>query len=87
LKSLGLNLLLSVAVLDILTFCCDEPVTGGGLTRDFSSWFRVAMSALFPVLICVVLQIAALGKTSRCARSSRPLAQRVGAKVLGSEMG
>jgi STE24 endopeptidase len=84
LKSLGLNLLLSVALLDVLYF----------LLRRAGDWwwilaglfflvFGVVMSALFPVLILPLFyKLQPLENESLCEKLTA-LAQRVGAKVLG----
>jgi STE24 endopeptidase len=84
LKSLGLNLLLSVALLDVLYF----------LLRRAGDWwwvvaglfflvFGVVMSALFPVLILPLFYKLQPLENESLREKLTALAQRVGAKVLG----
>ena len=84
LKSLGLNLLLSVLVLDVLYF----------LLRSTGSWwwawagvffllFGVVLSALFPVLILPLFYKLQPLENESLKQKLTALAQRVGAKVLG----
>jgi STE24 endopeptidase len=84
LKSLGLNLLLSVAVLDVLYFLLrragDWWWIGAGL---FFLVFGVAMSALFPVLILPLFYKLQPLENKPLREKLTVLAQRVGAKVLG----
>jgi STE24 endopeptidase len=84
LKSLGLNLLLSVAVLDVLYFVLrrvgDWWWIGAGL---FFLVFGVVMSALFPVLILPLFYKLQPLENEPLREKLTVLAQRVGAKVLG----
>ena len=84
LKSLGLNLLLSVAVLDVLYFVLRRAGewwwVGAGL---FFLVFGVAMSALFPVLILPLFYKLQPLENEPLREKLTALAQRVGAKVLG----
>jgi STE24 endopeptidase len=84
LKSLGLNLLLSVAVLDVLYFVLRRAGEwwwiGAGL---FFLVFGVAMSALFPVLILPLFYKLQPLENESLSEKLTALAQRVGAKVLG----
>jgi STE24 endopeptidase len=84
LKSLGLNLLLSVAVLDVLYFLLRRAGewwwVGAGL---FFLVFGVAMSALFPVLILPLFYKLQPLENEPLREKLTALAQRVGAKVLG----
>jgi STE24 endopeptidase len=83
-KSLALNLLLSVALLDILYF----------LLRKAGDWwwvgagacflvFGVVMSALFPVLILPLFYKLQPLENESLRKKLTALAQQVGAKVLG----
>jgi STE24 endopeptidase len=83
-KSLGLNLLLSIVLLDILYF----------LLRRAGDWwwigagccfllFGVVMSALFPVLILPLFYKLQPLENESLREKLTALAQRVGAKVLG----
>jgi len=84
LKSLGLNLLLGVLVLDVIYFF---------LRRTGDAWwlwaggavlfFGVIMSALFPVLILPLFYKLQPLDNESLNRKLGALAQRVGAKVLG----
>ncbi|HXI83052.1 MAG TPA: M48 family metallopeptidase [Verrucomicrobiae bacterium] len=84
LKSLGLNLLLSVVLLDVLYFLLrragDWWWVGAGL---FFLVFGVAMSALFPVLILPLFYKLQPLENEPLREKLTALAQRVGAKVLG----
>jgi len=84
LKSLGLNLLLSVALLDVLYFFLrragDWWWIGAGLCFLV---FGVAMSALFPVLILPLFYKLQPLENESLREKLTVLAQRVGAKVLG----
>jgi STE24 endopeptidase len=84
LKSLGLNLLLSVALLDVLYFFLrragDWWWIGAGLCFLI---FGVAMSALFPVLILPLFYKLQPLENESLRDKLTVLAQRVGAKVLG----
>ncbi len=84
LKSLGLNLLLGVLVLDVLYF----------LLRSAGQWwwawagvffllFGVVLSALFPVLILPLFYKLQPLENESLKQKLTALAQRVGAKVLG----
>ena len=84
LKSLGLNLLLGVLVLDVLYF----------LLRSTGPWwwvwagvffllFGVVLSALFPVLILPLFYKLQPLENESLKQKLTVLAQRVGAKVLG----
>jgi len=84
LKSLGLNLLLGVLVLDVLYF----------LLRSAGPWwwawaglffllFGVVLSALFPVLILPLFYKLQPLENESLKQKLTALAQRVGAKVLG----
>jgi STE24 endopeptidase len=83
-KSLGLNLLLSVAILDVLYFFLrragDWWWIGAGLCFLI---FGVAMSALFPVLILPLFYKLQPLENESLRDKLTVLAQRVGAKVLG----
>src|ERR1019366_8444827 len=83
-KSLGLNLLLSVALLDVLYFVLrragDWWWIGAGLCFLI---FGVAMSALFPVLILPLFYKLEPLENESLREKLTALAQRVGAKVLG----
>jgi STE24 endopeptidase len=83
-KSLGLNLLLSVAILDVLYFFLrragDWWWIGAGLCFLI---FGVAMSALFPVLILPLFYKLQPLENESLREKLTVLAQRVGAKVLG----
>jgi STE24 endopeptidase len=84
LKSLGVNLLLGVLVLDVLYFLLRR--TGpwwwaaAGL---FFLLFGVVMSALFPVLILPLFYKLQPLENESLKQKLTALAQRVGAKVLG----
>ncbi len=84
LKSLGLNLLLSVAILDVLYFFLrragDWWWIGAGLCFLL---FGVVMSALFPVLILPMFYKLQPLENESLREKLTALAQRVGAKVLG----
>ena len=84
LKSLGLNLLLSVALLDVLYFVLrragDWWWVGAGLCFLV---FGVVMSALFPVLILPLFYKLQPLENESLREKLTALAQRVGAKVLG----
>ena len=84
LKSLGLNLLLSVVILDVLYFMLrragDWWWIGAGL---FFLLFGVVMSALFPVLILPLFYKLHPLENASLREKLTALAQRVGAKVLG----
>jgi STE24 endopeptidase len=83
-KSLGLNLLLSIMLLDILYFLLrragDWWWIGAGLCFLL---FGVVMSALFPVLILPLFYKLQPLENESLREKLRALAQRVGAKVLG----
>lgn len=84
LKSLGLNLLLSVAILDVLYFFLQRAGDwwwiGAGLCFLL---FGVVMSALFPVLILPMFYKLQPLENESLREKLTALAQRVGAKVLG----
>jgi len=84
LKSLGLNLLLGVAILDVLYFFLRHAGgwwwVGAGL---FFLLFGVVMSALFPVLILPLFYKLQPLENESLRLKLTALAQRVGAKVLG----
>ena len=84
LKSLGLNLVLGVLVLDVLYFLLRRAGTwwwvGAGL---FFLLFGVMMSALFPVLILPLFYKLQPLENESLRQKLTALAQRVGAKVLG----
>ncbi len=84
LKSLGLNLLLGVLVLDVLYFMLrragDWWWIGAGL---FFLLFGVVLSALFPVLILPLFYKLQPLENESLKLKLTTLAQRVGAKVLG----
>src|ERR1041385_3722358 len=84
LKSLGLNLLLGVAVLDVLYFLLRRAGEwwwiGAGV---FFLLFGVAMSALFPVLILPLFYKLQPLDNESLRQKLTALAQRVGATVLG----
>ena len=84
LKSLALNLLLGVAVLDVLYFLLRRAGQwwwiGAGL---FFLLFGVVMSALFPVLILPLFYKLQPLENESLRQKLTALAQRVGAKVLG----
>ena len=84
LKSLGLNLLLSVAILDVLYFVLRH--AGGWwwvVAGLFFLLFGVVMSALFPVLILPLFYKLQPLENDALREKLTALAQRVGAKVLG----
>ncbi len=84
LKSLGLNLLLGVVVLDVLYFFLRR--AGGWWwvgTGVFFLLFGVVMSALFPVLILPLFYKLQPLENESLQRKLTELAHRVGAKVLG----
>ena len=84
LKSLGLNLLLGVAVLDVLYFLLRRAGEwwwiGAGF---FFLLFGVVMSALFPVLILPLFYKLQPLENESLRQKLTVLAQRVGANVLG----
>jgi len=84
LKSLALNLLLGVAVLDVLYFLLRRAGQwwwiGAGL---FFLLFGVVISALFPVLILPLFYKLEPLENESLRQKLTALAQRVGAKVLG----
>jgi STE24 endopeptidase len=84
LKSLGLNLLLGVLVLDVLYFLLRRAGhawwIGAGL---FFLLFGVVLSTLFPVLILPLFYKLQLLENESLKQKLTALAQRVGAKVLG----
>jgi STE24 endopeptidase len=84
LKSLGLNLLLGVAVLDVLYFLLRRAGgwwwIGAGF---FFLLFGVVMSALFPVLILPLFYKLQPLENESLRQKLTALAQRVGATVLG----
>jgi STE24 endopeptidase len=84
LKSLALNLLLSVAILDVLYFLLRRAGewwwVGAGV---FFLLFGVVMSALFPVLILPLFYKLQPLENESLRQKLTALAQRVGAKVLG----
>jgi STE24 endopeptidase len=84
LKSLALNLLLGVVVLDVLYFLLRRAGAwwwiGAGL---FFLMFGVVMSALFPVLILPMFYKLQPLENESLRQKLTTLAQRVGAKVLG----
>jgi STE24 endopeptidase len=84
LKSLGLNLALSVVVLDVLYFFLRQAGqwwwVGAGV---FFLLFGVVMSALFPVLILPLFYKLHPLENESLRQKLTALAQRVGAKVLG----
>jgi STE24 endopeptidase len=84
LKSLALNLLLSVVILDILYFllrCAGKWWWVGA--GAFFLLFGVLMSALFPVLILPLFYKLHPLENESLREKLTALAQRVGAKVLG----
>jgi STE24 endopeptidase len=84
LKSLALNLLLGVAILDVLYFLLRRAGQwwwiGAGL---FFLLFGVVLSALFPVLILPLFYKLQPLENEPLRQKLTALAQRVGAKVLG----
>jgi STE24 endopeptidase len=84
LKSLALNLPLSVAILDVLYFLLRRAGewwwVGAGV---FFLLFGVVMSALFPVLILPLFYKLQPLENESLRQKLTALAQRVGAKVLG----
>jgi STE24 endopeptidase len=84
LKSLGLNLLLGVFVLDVLYFLLrragDWWWVGAGI---FFLLFGVVLSALFPVLILPLFYKLKPLENESLKQKLTALAQRVGARVLG----
>jgi STE24 endopeptidase len=84
LKSLGLNLLLGVVILDVLYFFLRRAGgwwwVGAGF---FFLLFGVVMSALFPVLILPLFYKLQPLENESLRRKLTELAHRVGAKVLG----
>jgi STE24 endopeptidase len=84
LKSLGLNLLLGVFVLDVLYFLLRRAGEwwwiGAGV---FFLLFGVVLSALFPVLILPLFYKLQPLENESLKQKLTGLAQRVGAKVLG----
>ncbi|HUJ09896.1 MAG TPA: M48 family metallopeptidase [Verrucomicrobiae bacterium] len=84
LKSLGLNLLLGVLVLDVLYFLLRRAGhwwwVGAGL---FFLLFGVVLSTLFPVLILPLFYKLKPLENESLKQKLTALAQRVGAKVLG----
>jgi len=84
LKSLALNLLLGVAVLDVLYFLLRRAGPwwwiGAGF---FFLLFGVVMSALFPVVILPLFYKLQPLENESLKQKLTALAQRVGAKVLG----
>jgi STE24 endopeptidase len=84
LKTLGLNLVLSVVILDILYFFLRHAGHWWWLGAGFFFLlFGVIMSALFPVLILPLFYKLHPLENESLRRKLTALAQRVGAKVLG----
>ncbi len=84
LKSLGLNLLLSVALLDVLYFFLRRAGDWWWIVAGlFFLVFGVVMSALFPVLILPLFYKLQPLENESLREKLTALAQRVGAKVLG----
>src|SRR6185436_4107805 len=84
LKSLGLNLLLGVPVLDVIYFFLRRTGDAWWLWAGSSVLlFGVVMSALFPVLILPLFYKLQPLENESLKQKLVTLAQRVGAKVLG----
>jgi Zn-dependent protease with chaperone function len=84
LKSLALNLLLSVGILDVLYFLLRRAGPWWWLGAGcFFLLFGVVMSALFPVLILPLFYKLQPLENESLRQKLTALAQRVGAKVLG----
>jgi STE24 endopeptidase len=83
-KSLGLNLLLSVALLDVLYFLLRRAGDWWWIVAGFFFLvFGVVMSALFPVLILPLFYKLQPLENESLREKLTALAQRVGAKVVG----
>jgi STE24 endopeptidase len=84
LKSLGLNLLLSIALLDVLYFLLRRAGDWWWIVAGFFFLvFGVVMSALFPVLILPMFYKLQPLENESLREKLTALAQQVGAKVLG----